>query len=164
MRPKNILKEFKEFAVKGNVVDMGVGIIIGAAFTSVINSLVKDILSPVLSLLTSNVNTANWFWVLKNGNGGGPYITLEQARLDGAITMNLGQFTNALSSFLIASLALFIVIRAINQLRRPQGESEASVKTKVCPHCLSSIPLGAKRCPYCTSQLESSPPTRADHQ
>jgi large conductance mechanosensitive channel len=150
-----ILKEFKEFAIRGNVVDMGVGIVIGAAFTSVVNSLVKDVFSPFLAMLTTNVNFANWYITLKNGVKGGPYETLTQAQADNAITINVGSFLNAMISFLIVAVVLYFLVRSINRLKRPEKVTVDPVKTKECPFCYSVISIKASRCPFCTSQVDA---------
>ena len=115
-----LLNEFKEFAVKGNVVDMGVGIVIGAAFTSVVNSLVKDVFTPLLGLALAGIDFTNWFITLKLGKSGGPYSTLAQAQADSAVTLNFGQFLNSIISFLIVAFVLFFLIRTINRLKQPQ--------------------------------------------
>ena len=153
-----IINEFKEFAVKGNAVDMGVGIIIGAAFTAIVNSMVKDILTPLLGLITGGVDFTNWFITLKAGGSGGPYATLAAAQADNALTLNFGMFLNAAISFLIVAWVLFLVIRTINGLKRPEVVTADPVKTKECPYCLSNIALEAKRCPLCTSHWEKPSP------
>ncbi len=159
-----ILREFKEFAMRGNVVDMAVGIIIGAAFGSITNSLVSDILSPPLGLITGNMDLNNLFMVLREGVTAGPYKTLADAKAAGAVTLNYGVFMNKVISFLLVALAVFFLVRYINKLK---GALEAPSKekkevepppiptTKQCPHCLSTIPIKASRCPYCTSELET---------
>lgn len=149
-----IVNEFKEFAVKGNVVDMGVGIVIGAAFTSVVNSLVKDIFTPLIGSITTGVNFSNWFITLKQGKNGGPYTSLIDAQADNAITVNLGQFLNATISFLIVAMILFLIIRSINKLKRPKHVTADPAITRECPYCLSTIAIAAKRCAYCTSEVE----------
>ena len=157
------LKEFREFAMRGNVVDIAVGIIIGAAFSSITNSLVSDILSPPLGLITGNVDLNNFFIVLREGANPLPYKTLAEARATGAVTLNYGAFLNKIISFFLVALAMFFLVRYINKLKgmleaRPEeAEDMKSLPvptTKQCPHCLSSIPLKASRCPYCTSELE----------
>ena len=149
-----IFNEFKEFAVKGSVIDMGVGIVIGAAFTAIVNSLVKDVFTPFLALLTTGVNFSNWFLTLREGAKGGPYTTLLEAQADKAITINIGAFTNALISFLVVAIVLFFLIRAINRLKAPpEKETAEPVTTKQCPFCYSVISIKATRCPSCTSQL-----------
>ncbi len=149
-----IINEFKEFAVKGNAVDMGVGIVIGAAFTSIVTSLVKDIITPLLGLFTRGVDFSNRFLTLKHGATGGPYSTLDAAKADGALTLNFGLFLNSAISFLIVAWVLFFIIRTVNILKRPQVVTADPVKTKECPYCLSNIALEASRCPLCTSHLE----------
>ena len=151
-----ILNEFKEFAVKGNAIDMGVGIIIGAAFTGIVNSLVKDLLNPLLGLLTKGLDFANRFIVLRAGSNGGRYQTLQAAQADGAVTLNFGQFINASLNFLIVAFVLFFVIRSINSLKRPENVTVDPVKTKECPYCYSNITIKATRCPMCTSDIQDS--------
>ncbi|WP_227369575.1 large conductance mechanosensitive channel protein MscL [Halomonas sp. M20] len=152
------IKEFREFAVKGNVVDMAVGIIIGAAFTSIVNSLVKDIFTPMIGLITGDINFSNQFIVLRPGSGEGPYYTLEQAQAAGAATLNYGLFFNALLSFLIVALAVFVLVRNINRLKNLAYPPETSAPTvKSCPYCISKISLEATRCPACTSKLDDGP-------
>lgn len=151
-----IFNEFKEFAVKGNAVDMGVGIVIGAAFTSIVNSLVRDLLTPLLGVFTSGVDFANWFFTLKAGKSGGPYSTLADAQADNALTLNFGLFFNATITFLIVAWVLFFIIRMINSLKRPEVVTADPVKTRECPYCMSSIALQARRCPLCTSHLEQA--------
>jgi large conductance mechanosensitive channel len=150
---KKILREFKAFAVKGSVVDMGVGVVIGAAMTSIVQSLVKDIFTPFVSLFTVGVNSANWFVVLKEGIKGGPYDSLQQAHADAAITINIDNFFNATVSFLIVAVILFFFIRAINRLKRPSQVIADPVDTRECPYCFNIISRKATRCPYCTSDL-----------
>ena len=157
------LKEFREFAMRGNVVDIAVGIIIGAAFSSITNSLVSDILSPPLGLITGNVDLNNFFIVLREGANPLPYKTLAEAQAAGAVTLNYGAFLNKIISFFLVALAMFFLVRYINKLKgileaRPEeAEKMKSLPvptTKQCPHCFSTIPLKAIRCPYCTSELE----------
>lgn len=149
-------KEFKAFAVRGNVVDMAVGIIIGAAFTTVVQSLVKDIMMPPLGLLTSEIDFANAFLVLKEGATAGPYTTLQQAQDAGAVVLRYGTFLNSLISFALVAFAVFMLVRYINKLKSPQQSPEpVSPTIKKCTYCFSDIPLEATRCPHCTSQLET---------
>ena len=151
-----LLNEFKEFAVKGNVVDMGVGIVIGAAFTSVVNSLVKDVFTPLLGLALAGIDFTNWFITLKPGKGGGPYSTLAQAQADSAVTMNFGQFLNSIISFLIVAFVLFFLIRAINRLKQAtESPAVEAPKKRECPYCFSVVPDKASRCPYCTSDISN---------
>ncbi len=146
-----MLKEFKEFIMRGNVLDMAIGIIIGAAFSSIVNSLVNDIIMPPIGYLLNGVDFSNFFVVLKEGATAAPYATLEVAKEAGAVTLNYGLFINAVISFLIVAFAIFMVIKAVNRLRQEQAEEEPA--TKDCPYCLMSIPAEAKRCPHCTSEL-----------
>lgn len=149
-----IINEFKEFAVKGNAVDMGVGIVIGAAFTSIVKSLVSDIITPILGVFTSGVDFTNWFVTLKHGKTEGAYTTLAEARADSALTLNFGLFLDASISFLIVAMVLFFIIRSMNILKRPETVTVDPVKTKECPYCFSNITYEAIRCPLCTSHLE----------
>jgi large conductance mechanosensitive channel len=147
---ETMLKEFKEFAMRGNVVDMAVGIIIGAAFGAIVQSLVADVIMPPIGLILGNVDFSNLFVVLKEGAAAAPYASLAEAQKAGAVTINYGKFLNAVVSFVIVAFAVFMLIRAINQLKRKE---EAAPMTKECPQCFSTIPIKAKRCPNCTSQL-----------
>lgn len=147
-----MLKEFKEFAVKGSVVDMAVGIMIGAAFTSVVSSAVQDLLMPPLSLVTGGLDFSQKFIVLKAGATAPPYASLIQAKTAGATLLTYGQFINTLVSFLMVSLVLFFLVRWVNRLRRP--DTPAAPNTRACPYCRTVIDLGATRCPNCTSSLE----------
>lgn len=152
----SILKEFKEFAIKGSVVDMAVGIIIGAAFTGVVQSLVKDVMMPPLGLLMGGVDFSELFIVLREGATPPPYATIAAAQEAGAVTLNYGVFINTLLSFLIVSFAVFILIKYINRLKRPTDKPEPATSTlKKCSHCFSDIPVEATRCPHCTSELET---------
>lgn len=147
-----MLKEFKEFAMRGNVVDMAVGIIIGAAFGAIVKSLVSDIMMPPIGMILGNVDFSNLFLVLKDGTAAGPYPSLMEAQNVGAVTVNYGLFLNAVISFIIVAFAVFVLIRNINRLRKEEPAAEPN--TRDCPFCLSAIPLKAKRCPHCTSELE----------
>ena len=154
---KNLANEFKKFAMRGNVIDMAVGIIIGAAFGKIVDSLVKDVIMPPIGLLLGKVDFTNLFLVLKEGATPAPYNSLSAAQAAGAVTMNLGLFVNAVISFLIVAFAVFILIKAINELQAKMDKKEAQqvVKTtKSCPFCCSEIPLNATRCPQCTSELK----------
>ena len=146
-----MLKEFKEFALKGNVVDLAVGIIIGGAFGTIVKSLVDDILMPPLGLLLGGVDFSNLFFVLKPGATPGPYASLAEAKAAGAVSVNYGVFLNDVVSFVLVAFAVFLLIRGINAMRRHQ--EAAPPATKDCPHCATAIPLKAARCPHCTSQL-----------
>jgi large conductance mechanosensitive channel len=145
-----MFKEFKEFAMKGNVADMAVGIIIGAAFGAIVKSLVDDVLMPPLGMLLGGVDFTNFFLVLKEGTAPGPYASLADAKMAGAVTINYGVFINSVVSFVIVAFAVFMLIRAVNASRRQQP---AAATTKECQFCASTIPIKAVRCPGCTSQL-----------
>ena len=148
-----MLKEFKEFAMKGNVVDMAVGIIIGAAFGAIVKSLVSDIIMPPIGLLLGNVDFSNLFIVIKQGTVAGPFATLAEAQQAGAVTINYGVFANSVISFLIVAFSVYILVRSINRLKKQEAAPSPEPTTKACPHCLSEIPLKARRCAFCTSEL-----------
>jgi large conductance mechanosensitive channel len=145
-----MLKEFKEFAMKGNVIDMAVGIIIGAAFGKIVTSFVSDLLMPPIGRVVGKMDFSNLFINLSDGG----YATLAEAKKAGAATINYGLFLNATIDFLIVAFALFLLIRQINRLKREQPAPE--VTTKECSYCCSSIPVKAVRCPHCTSELQGS--------
>jgi len=145
-----MLKEFKEFAMRGNVIDMAVGIIIGAAFGTIIGTMVSDVLMPPIGLLLGNVDFSNLFVVLKDGKIAGPYATVAAAKGAGAVTLNYGLFLNTVVNFLIVAFAIFFLIRGMNALKKKEA---ALPTTKECPHCLSTIPIKATRCGHCTSEL-----------
>ena len=146
-----MFKEFKEFAVRGNVIDMAVGIVIGAAFGTIIKSLVADILMPPIGLLLGNVDFSNIFVIIRAGATPGPFVTLAEAQAAGAVTINLGMFVNTIISFLIIAFAIFLVIRGMNRMKRKEEAPPAEPTTKECPYCLSAIPMNAKKCAFCTS-------------
>ncbi len=151
-----MLKEFKEFAIKGNVVDMAVGIIIGGAFGALVNSLVTDMIMPPIGLLLKGVDFSNLFLVIREGSQPGPYLALAEAKRVGAVTLNYGLFVNSVIGFLIVTFAVYLLVRAVNKLRNPKPEAApapAPILTKECPYCFSTIPVKAVRCPNCTSQL-----------
>ena len=148
-----MLKEFKEFALRGNVLDMAVGIIIGAAFGTIVNTLVNDIIMPPIGLLLGKVDFSNLFLLLQAGQTPGPYASLADAKAAGAVTMSYGVFVNAVISFVIVALVLFMVIRSVNQLRRQEAPPPAEPATKDCPYCLSKAHIKATRCAFCTSDL-----------
>lgn len=150
-----MLKEFKEFAMKGNVLDMAVGIIIGAAFGTIVNSLVQDVIMPPIGLLLGNVDFSNIFVVLKEGKVAGPYASVAVAKSAGAVTLNFGVFINTIISFLIVAFAVFLLVRAVNRLRRREETPPPVPTTKECVYCFSSIPIKATRCPHCTSELKA---------
>ena len=146
-------REFKEFAMRGNVIDMAVGIIIGVAFGTIVKSLVSDIIMPPIGLLLGDVDFSNLFTVLKEGTAPGPYASLADAQKASAVTVNYGVFVNTIISFLIVAFAVFLLIRQINKLKRKEEATPAEPTTKDCPYCLLSIPFKATRCPHCTSDL-----------
>jgi large conductance mechanosensitive channel len=148
-----MLKEFREFIMRGNVVDMAIGVIIGAAFGTIVKSLVDDMLMPAVGLLLGGTDFSNLFAVLKNGNPPGPYAALAAAKAAGAVTVNYGIFLNNVITFVIVAFAVFLLVRAINRLRRKEAPAPAPATTKECPYCASAIPLKASRCPQCTSQV-----------
>jgi len=152
-----MLKEFKEFAMRGNVVDMAVGIIIGAAFGTIVSSLVSDIIMPPIGLLLGNIDFSNLFVVLKEGaKAPGPYASLAAAKAAGATSINYGFFINTVISFLIVAFAVFLLIRGVNKLRRQEEAPSPVPTTKECPYCFSTIPIKATRCGHCTSELKAS--------
>ena len=141
-----MMKEFKEFAVKGNMMDLAVGVIIGGAFSSLVNSLVNDVIMPLLSLITRNIDFNNLFIALD----GGEYETLAAAQEAGAATVNYGKFISGVITFIIMAFVVFLIVKAINKLRKPKT---AAPTTKKCPFCQSDIPIAATRCPHCTSEV-----------
>lgn len=147
-----MLKDFKAFILRGNVVDLAVGIIIGAAFVSIVNSLVADIIMPPIGLLLGNVDFSNIFTVLKEGAMPGPYATPAAAKAAGAVTVNWGVFLNAVISFLIVAFAVFMLVKGLNKLYVKE-QAQPTPTTKACPRCQTLIPLKANRCPNCTSKL-----------
>jgi large conductance mechanosensitive channel len=151
-----MFKEFKAFALRGNVMDMAVGIIIGAAFGTIVKSLVDDVIMPPIGLLLGGVDFANLFILLKTGSPAAPYASLADAQTAGAVTINYGVFINAVISFLIVAFVLFLLIRGMNRMTRSAEAAPAEPTTKECPFCLSTIPIKATRCPHCTSQLGSA--------
>ena len=149
-----MLKEFKEFAMKGNVLDMAVGIIIGAAFGTIVSSFVADVIMPPIGLLLGNVDFSNLFLVLKEGKVAGPYASLAAAKAAGAVSMNIGVFINTIINFIILAFAIFLLIRSVNQMKRKEQAPPPVPTTKDCPHCFTAIPIKATRCPHCTSELK----------
>jgi len=147
-----MFKEFKEFAMKGNVIDMAIGIIIGAAFGTIIKSLVDDILMPPIGLLLGNVDFANIFMVIKEGKVAGPYASIAAAKAAGAVTVNPGIFINTIISFLIVAFSVFLVIKNVNRLKKEPPPADPT--TKDCSYCYTAIPIKATRCPNCTSELK----------
>ena len=149
-----MFKEFRDFALKGNVIDLAVGVIIGSAFTTIVNSLVDDIIMPPIGALLGGVDFKDFFWLIETGDPVGPYPTLAEANEAGAVTINYGMFVNHMVTFLIVALVLFLVVRSINRLKKQKKEQPAEPTTKDCRFCKTEIPLAATRCPHCTSQLE----------
>lgn len=147
-----MFKEFKEFAMRGNVVDMAVGIIIGAAFGKIITSFVSDVLMPPIGLLLGKMDFANLFWDL-SGSG---FATLEEAKKAGAATINYGLFFNTIFDFIIVAFVIFLLIRQINRMRKESEPAPAAPDTRECPFCLTTIALKAVRCPHCTSELKEA--------
>ncbi len=152
---KEFLKEFKDFAVKGNVIDMAVGIIIGGAFSPIVNSLVSDIIMPPIGYLMGNVDFSNLYIAIA-GKGAQHYSTLKEAQEAGVVTINYGLFINTLISFIIVAFSVFLLVKFINKLKFENKEAECEVveeTTKECPFCCSVINKNAKKCPYCASEL-----------
>jgi large conductance mechanosensitive channel len=149
-----MFKEFKEFAVKGNVMDMAVGIVIGAAFGAIVTSFVSDVIMPPIGLLLGNVDFTNLFMVLKDGKISAPYASLADAKAAGAVTMNIGVFINTIITFLIVAFAVFLVVKNVNRMKKEEQAPPAAPTTKDCPFCLSAIPIKAVKCGHCTSDLK----------
>ena len=148
-----MFKEFKAFAMRGNVVDMAVGIIIGGAFGTIVKSLVSDVIMPPIGLLLGNVDFSNLYVLLKAGTTAGPYASLADAQAAGAVTLNYGVFFNTIISFLIVAFSVFLIVKQINRLKREEEAPPAAPTTKECPYCFSAIPIKATKCPACTSSL-----------
>ena len=148
-----MLKDFKDFAMKGNVVDMAVGIIIGAAFGTIVKSLVADVIMPPIGMLLGNVDFSNLFVVLKEGAAAGPYLALADAQKAGAVTINYGMFINTIISYIIVAFAVFLLVRYLNKLQREEEAPPEEPTTKECPRCFSTVPIQATRCGCCTSEL-----------
>lgn len=149
-----MLKDFLKFAIRGNAVDMAVGIVVGAAFGTIVTSLVNDVLMPPLGLLLGGLDFSSLFVVLKEGTTPGPYATPAIAKAAGAVTLNYGLFANAMVGFFIIAFAVYWVVKGYNKAAdRLIPKEEAAPKTKACPECCTQIPVDAKRCPACTSVL-----------
>ena len=148
-----MLRDFREFATRGNVLDLAVAFILGAAFTTIVRSFVDDIIMPPVGLLLGGVDFINLFTVLKEGTPAGPYLALADAKAAGAVTINYGQFVNAVVAFIIVAFMLFLIVRWVARLKRQQEAPPALPTTRQCPECQSAIPLDARRCAFCTSQL-----------
>ena len=150
-----MLKEFREFIMRGNVIDLAVGVIIGAAFGGVVTSLVNDVIMPPIGLALGQVDFKDLFVLLKEGTTPGPYATVAAAKAAGAVTLNWGAFVNTVINFLIVGFAIFMIVRAVNRIHK-KPEPAPAAPTKECPYCLSSVPLQATRCPHCTSELKAA--------
>ena len=149
-----MLQDFKKFILRGNVVDMAVGIVIGTAFKAIVTSLVNDILMPFIGLLLGGTDFVNQFFLLKEGSPAAPYISLAEAKAAGAITINYGTFINIIIDFIIVALIIFMLIRALNKMKKEEEAAPAPApSTKECPYCLSNISIKATRCAHCTSEL-----------
>jgi large conductance mechanosensitive channel len=148
-------KEFKEFILRGSVLDLAIGIVIGAAFGAIVQSLVDDIIMPPIGLLLGGVDFANLYILLKAGTPAQPYASLADAKAAGAVTINYGVFISTIISFLIVALVIFLLVRAINRMMRLKKEEAPAPApaTKECPYCLSNIPVKATRCAHCTSEV-----------
>ena len=149
-----MLKEFKAFVMRGNVLDLAVGIIIGASFGTIVKSLVDDVIMPPIGLALGNVDFANLFMLLKPGlKAPAPYATVADAQAAGAVTINYGNFVNNVVTFIIVAFVVFLIVRVANRLK-PQDAAAPS--TKDCPYCRMAIPVTATRCPHCTSDLKAA--------
>ena len=148
----DVIKEFKKFALRGNVLDLAIGIIIGGAFSAIVNSFVTDILMPPIGMLLGNADLSELYVNLS----GGRYESLAAAEEAGAATINYGLFINSIVDFILIALALFLIVRQVNRLQRKEDEQPAEPTTKTCPYCMTEIPIDATRCPHCTSQLETA--------
>ena len=149
---KKIFVEYKAFALKGNVLDIAIGIVVGGAFATITSSLVANVIAPTIGLFTSGVDLADLFFVLKNGVQGGPYLTLALANKDGAVTLSYGLFINSVFSFIIVSWFAFILVKGINRLKDVESK-QVGKATKNCQFCYSVINIKASKCPQCTANL-----------
>jgi large conductance mechanosensitive channel len=150
-----MLGDFRKFVMRGNVVDLAVGVVIGAAFGAIVTSLVNDVLLPPIGLALGGADFTDLFLVLSAGEPGSPYATLAQAQEAGAVTLNYGVFLTRVVSFLIVAASIFLVVRAVERLRRVEEAPAAAPVTRDCPFCLSTIPIKATRCPHCTSEVQA---------
>ncbi|MCR5101746.1 MAG: large conductance mechanosensitive channel protein MscL [Butyrivibrio sp.] len=154
-KKKGLVAEFKEFIMRGNVMDLAVGVIIGGAFQSIINSLVNDIIMPIISAVTGGIDFTNWFIALD----GGEYATLAAAQEAGAATLNYGTFITVVINFLLMAIVIFVLIKALNKLNdkvkkdTKEAEEAEAAPVKICPYCKSEIHKDATKCPYCASQV-----------
>lgn len=149
-----MFKEFKEFALKGNVIDLAVGLIIGAAFGGIVKSLVEDIIMPLIGQLIGKVDFTNLYILIADGKVPSPYASLADAKAAGAVTWNYGLFINTIVNFAIVGFSIFMVIKLFNRLKRQPKPAEAVPATKECPFCLTAVPIKATRCPSCTSEIK----------
>lgn len=147
---KKFMAEFKKFALKGNMIDLAVGVIIGGAFNGLVSSLVNDIIMPSLSIFTGKMDFENWFYALD----GNTYETIELAKEAGVATINYGNFISGIINFIIMALVVFMMVKAINKMKKDEPAAPAAPTTKKCPFCKTDIPLEATKCPHCTSTLE----------
>lgn len=150
---RKVLNEFKEFAQRGNVVDLAVGIMLGTAFSTIVNSFVRDVLMPPIGLLFGGEDLKDRYFTLR----GGSYTTLEEAQAAGAVTLNWGVFLATIVDFVIIALALFLIVRQVNRVRRKQITGPEPTPAKDCPWCTQKVPVAARRCPFCTSELDTAP-------
>ena len=148
-----MFKEFSEFLKRGSLIDMAIGIAVGTAFATIAKSLVDDIIMPPVGLMLGNVEFDDLFLLLRQGEPAGPYMTLEDARAAGAVTIAYGNFINNVLAFIVIALVFFMILRSLNRLRRQEPGQPAEARTKPCPFCVTTIPLQAIRCPACTSTL-----------
>lgn len=151
---KQTIENYKSFALKGNIVDMAIGVVIGSAFTNIVNTLVSSTITPIISMLTKNVDLSTLFITLK----GGHFDTLTEAREAGAIVLSYGELLNSIINFLIISIVLFVVISILKSSNKKNNKKEAEIKevtTKVCPYCKSTIDINATKCAFCTSDLNN---------
>jgi large conductance mechanosensitive channel len=153
-----MLKDFKAFIVRGNVVDLAIGIIIGVAFGAIVNSLVNDVIMPPIGLLLGKIDFSNLVVILKEGSTPGPYASVAAAKAAGAVTINYGFFINTIINFLIITAVIYyLVVRPIARLQTPKKAVEpVKPATKDCPYCATAIPIKATRCPNCTSEIKSA--------
>ncbi len=147
---KKFMAEFKKFALKGNMIDLAVGVIIGGAFNGLVSSLVNDIIMPALSIFTGKMDFENWFYALD----GNTYETIELAKEAGVATINYGNFISGIINFIIMAFVVFMMVKAINKMKKDEPAAPAAPTTKKCPFCKTDIPLEATKCPHCTSTLE----------
>ncbi|MCD4752804.1 MAG: large conductance mechanosensitive channel protein MscL [Anaerolineaceae bacterium] len=151
-KAKGFLQEFKDFALKGNVIDLAIAFIMGGSFGTIINSIVNDIIMPPVGLLLGGVDFSNLFIMLKPGDPAGPYLLLAEAQEAGAVTINYGVFLSTIITFIIISLIMFLIIKSMNSMEKEKAPAKPT--TKECPHCCTDISIKATRCPNCTSMLE----------